>query len=378
MPPRPDQRRFAHALLPLLAWLCGIAVALSLRYGYYGNHKLVLGRNTSRMIRTSSLFVKQLKAQGEAKQGVLLYGFNEKPQLSSENNWTLSNYLFVDAYDRKGVTLWLNTGSRVWLEWRVSTGGDSYTDMLVILIKGEQNLEKPERFSTSSHNNLRNSRNGSKEEYIISEDSTYYLGVINLTPRSVIMNMSITVASKVYDTSKATSVCSTSRGACKLKLPFPNTRYYVLTTSGDEVTNIELSFIARLTAYFIITVIIVVILSILLKYLGAFRPEQPRQEYQVVAETDSETDPIVPRKVVACAYGATEEEPESSVCCSSEDLYDGKICVICYDVRRNCFFTPCGHCVACYSCAQRIMEEDKKVCPICRRFIHKAKRLPSS
>ncbi|XP_074585968.1 E3 ubiquitin-protein ligase APD2-like [Curcuma longa] len=376
MPPRPDQRRFARALLPLLAWLCGIAVALSLRYGYYGDRKLVLGPNTSRMIRTSSLFVKQLQATGEAKQGVLLYGFNEKPQLSSENNWTLDHYLFVDAYDRKGVSLWLNTGSRVWLEWRVSTGGDSYTDMLVILIKGEQSLE---RFSTSSHNYLGNSRNGSRGEYIISEDSTYYLGVINLTPRSVVMNISMTVASKVYDTSKATSVCSTSSGVCKLKLPFPNTQYNVLTTSGDEVINMELTFIARLTAYFIITVVIVIIISILLKHLGALRPEQPRQEHQVAeTEAETETDPIVPRKVMACAYGATEEEPESSVCCSSEDLYDGKICVICYDVRRNCFFTPCGHCVTCYSCAQRIMEEDKKVCPICRRFIHKAKRLPSS
>lgn len=98
-----------------------------------------------------------------------------------------------------------------------------------------------------------------------------------------------------------------------------------------------------------------VIISILLKHLGALRQEQPRQEHQV-EETQTETDPIVPRKVMACTYGTTEEEPESSVCCSSEDMYDGKICVICYDVKRNCFFTPCGHFVTCYSCAQRYIK----------------------
>ncbi|KAJ6675895.1 hypothetical protein OIU85_011988 [Salix viminalis] len=62
---------------------------------------------------------------------------------------------------------------------------------------------------------------------------------------------------------------------------------------------------------------------------------------------------------------------KGSSCSSSEDLYDAKLCVICYDDQRNCFFVPCGHCATCYDCAQRIMEEDNKMCPICRRLIHK-------
>ncbi|XP_075512695.1 E3 ubiquitin-protein ligase APD1 [Primulina tabacum] len=55
---------------------------------------------------------------------------------------------------------------------------------------------------------------------------------------------------------------------------------------------------------------------------------------------------------------------------TSEDLYDGKICVICYDDETNCFFVPCGHSVACHICANRILSEEIKSCPICRGLIH--------
>ncbi|CAA0841011.1 RING/U-box superfamily protein [Striga hermonthica] len=61
---------------------------------------------------------------------------------------------------------------------------------------------------------------------------------------------------------------------------------------------------------------------------------------------------------------------------SSEDLYDVKICVICYDHRRNCFFVPCGHCISCIPCAKRIIRGEIKSCPICRTFINKVANSP--
>lgn len=105
----------------------------------------------------------------------------------------------------------------------------------------------------------------------------------------------------------------------------------------------------------IVSVVIVVIVSMILKQIGACNCEQPAPEH-AVAETApaAETEPILQRKEMGCsAYGSTDEEKESSVRFSSQDLYDGKICVICYDQRRDCFFTPCGHCVTCCSCALR-------------------------
>lgn len=33
-----------------------------------------------------------------------------------------------------------------------------------------------------------------------------------------------------------------------------------------------------------------------------------------------------------------------------------RLCVICYDAQRECFFLPCGHCAACFSCGTRLMK----------------------
>lgn len=30
-----------------------------------------------------------------------------------------------------------------------------------------------------------------------------------------------------------------------------------------------------------------------------------------------------------------------------------RLCVICYDSPRDCFFLPCGHCAACFTCGTR-------------------------
>lgn len=30
-----------------------------------------------------------------------------------------------------------------------------------------------------------------------------------------------------------------------------------------------------------------------------------------------------------------------------------RLCGICFDAPRDCFFLPCGHCVACFECGQR-------------------------
>jgi len=29
------------------------------------------------------------------------------------------------------------------------------------------------------------------------------------------------------------------------------------------------------------------------------------------------------------------------------------LCAICFDAPRDCFFLPCGHCVACFACGTR-------------------------
>lgn len=99
----------------------------------------------------------------------------------------------------------------------------------------------------------------------------------------------------------------------------------------------------------------VLVIFLIFKYLGACGNERAAEAAAPVADaTETETDPLIPTKETPCLYGAIEEDSEEEgLCGTSNDLYDGKLCVICYDQERNCFFVPCGHCATCYACAQR-------------------------
>lgn len=78
----------------------------------------------------------------------------------------------------------------------------------------------------------------------------------------------------------------------------------------------------------------------------------------VAPETVSETSGLLQKDAApVIIYGAFEAEDEETGKCSrsssSEDLYEGHVCVICYDKKRCCFFDPCGHCATCFACAKR-------------------------
>uniref|UniRef100_A0A2P2KYY4 Uncharacterized protein MANES_18G043400 n=1 Tax=Rhizophora mucronata TaxID=61149 RepID=A0A2P2KYY4_RHIMU len=221
---------------------------------------------------------------------------------------------------------------------------------------------------------------GKEAEYTIEEDDKYYIGLLNTNPKNIIMSMSVNVTSKMYDLSKARNMCSTIRGSCRLKLPFPNTQYFVVTTPDNGDLGgwyIELSFVARAITYVVMLGFIIILILVVLKYLGACDRDSSIAE--TATREISETSPILPEKPIHFTYGTNEEnDDDRSSASSSEDLYDAKLCVICYDDQRNCFFIPCGHCATCYDCAKRIMDEDTKMCPICRRSIHRVRRLFSA
>ncbi|XP_022768696.1 uncharacterized protein LOC111312571 isoform X2 [Durio zibethinus] len=344
---------------------------------------MVLGPSSSRLMKASSVFVKQVEVRDENGKGVLLYGFSEKPELSKETNWNASNYLIVRSYGRKGYSLWLNKGSRIYIRWATQT---SRLDKIeVTLIKGERKRETLLPKMTVSFDALFLNEQviGKEAEYSIEEDDKYYVGVINSNPRSIIMTFGLNVTSKVYDVTKASNMCSSLNGSCRLKIQFPDTQYVIVSTpdNGDIAGwYIDLSFVARVVTYIAILGIFIIIILLVLKYLGAYNSATTVVETAALEISwRTETDPILPEKPVRLTYGTTAEEDNDaetgSSSSSSEDLYDAKLCVICYDDQRNCFFVPCGHCATCYDCAQRIMEEDNKMCPICRRLIHKVRRL---
>ncbi|KAJ1258852.1 hypothetical protein BS78_10G107200 [Paspalum vaginatum] len=133
------------------------------------------------------------------------------------------------------------------------------------------------------------------------------------------------------------------------------------------------SFASQWFPYFVIAVVLLGVFYCLLKQpAGNGDAEQEPIRHQDA--TGRETEPLLPRKEAFFSYGATEEQPESSMS-QAEDSNIDKMCKICYDAPCSCFFIPCGHCFTCFTCATRIVEEENKACPVCRRLIHRVRRL---
>lgn len=109
---------------------------------------MVLGPGSSRLMKASSLFVNQIEVRDDDRKDVFLYGFSKKPELNSEVNWNVSNYLIVGSYGRKGFSLWLNKGSRIRMRWQAQTS--SLSRVQVNVIKGERNYETLLPSATSS------------------------------------------------------------------------------------------------------------------------------------------------------------------------------------------------------------------------------------
>lgn len=104
-----------------------------------------------------------------------------------------------------------------------------------------------------------------------------------------------------------------------------------------------------------ISVIFFMVIAMMMKLLW-----DTSNEDNVIGMRVSETSGLLSQNVEAWSialYGTNEDDTKSnsdkSCTSSSDDLYDGKICVLCYDDQRSCLFMPCGHFITCYTCAKR-------------------------
>ncbi|KAI3451962.1 hypothetical protein Pfo_008627 [Paulownia fortunei] len=138
-------------------------------------------------------------------------------------------------------------------------------------------------------------------------------------------------------------------------------------------THVLIEFAMRFAFYAALTAIFLMIIALIVKLMWNCDGDEASGE---AARATESTRLLLPKEeVVVSTYGTSGKDLESGSSSSSEDLYDGKICVICYDDQRNCFFIPCGHCVTCHTCAHRIINEESKSCPICRGIIDKVRKL---
>lgn len=115
------------------------------------------------------------------------------------------------------------------------------------------------------------------------------------------------------------------------------------------------------------------IIFLILKFLSEWDMEGDTERLPVVARDEevSTWTPLINEQLEVTGKGDVETASFSSL----DDVDYSTLCVICFEERRNCFFVPCGHSATCRGCAQKILSEESKVCPICRRVIRKSKRL---
>ncbi|KAJ2906236.1 hypothetical protein GGI21_004069, partial [Coemansia aciculifera] len=48
---------------------------------------------------------------------------------------------------------------------------------------------------------------------------------------------------------------------------------------------------------------------------------------------------------------------------------DDNLCRICWDATTNSVFLNCGHMCTCLECGEKIVQSDRRECPICREYI---------
>ena len=123
--------------------------------------------------------------------------------------------------------------------------------------------------------------------------------------------------------------------------------------------------------YFVHTGLMTVIMLLAFRFCSRF---QNLREFQPV-EVGAERAPLLlPKDDDASSWGSSydsvsndEEDPrewqvpESSL--EGKATNEGennstnnnprRLCIICYDSPRDCFFLPCGHCAACFTCGTR-------------------------
>lgn len=101
--------------------------------------------------------------------------------------------------------------------------------------------------------------------------------------------------------------------------------------------------------------------------------DQDRRVFQAGEVLSVQTPLLLPKDDDVSSWGSSyditshdEDDPgELGAGCSLEGkaLYEGennndnpqRLCIICLDATRDCFFLPCGHCAACFTCGTRYL-----------------------
>ncbi|KAJ6315639.1 hypothetical protein OIU78_018997 [Salix suchowensis] len=341
------------------------------------------------------LFVQSLNAGelGKPKPGPILYGFHKPPPLDVEITWTQEHDAALPKDLHKEWVLFLNKGSKVDISYCIKSPGAS--PLSLVIARGPESLiewiDDPSYPNTTLSWNIIYGNGSILQE--IPTSSTYYIAVGNMNSEEVKVELKFIVKSLIYDISQAYYSCPLSNHLCSLQLFLLGTTTAVLTAPGptEGVSNedwyVKLSYSPRWIIYIIGSGVMTALLLLALRLCNWCRPSG-RDGYQA-GEIQSERTPLISQKdddssSWGSSYDSNSHEEEDLEkwlavnCLEGKSVAEGenlrRLCVICFDALRDCFFLPCGHCAACFTCGTRIAEE-VGACPICRRSLKKVRKI---
>ncbi|KAI3906619.1 hypothetical protein MKW98_009527 [Papaver atlanticum] len=406
--------------------------------GFYGPLNLRVGPNCSRLIQMNSFFISDIKVFSSlimfGKQlcsfgvtltdflcfhyykvqelagpadGLMLYSFHKPPPLDVETTWSETYNESLPAFTHAEWIFFLNKGSEINISYSVNSQ-DSV--LFLVIAEGKENLI--EWTQDPSYPNITLSWNVIQGTGVIQQklslSSDYYVAVGNIDPVEVEVHLNLNIRAKLYNTTKAYFKCSLAKGPCVSYVSFLRTDVAVLTSSNlkqdpqSDDWYVKLSYGERWLSYIlgsgIMTVLVLAVFKMCVKCQSAVdgtgyqqRNNLGYDSYQPRTNLGNDRTPLLINKdddlsswgSSYCSGSNDEEDLEDSKIVGSlegnsskdgENSNSHRLCVICFDAPRDCFFLPCGHCATCFSCGTRIAEE-AGTCPICRRKMKKVKRI---
>ncbi|XVE79400.1 hypothetical protein DITRI_Ditri14bG0055600 [Diplodiscus trichospermus] len=371
--------------------------SMTLILGYYGSVTLQLGPNCSRLIQSNSFFAQSIQVEelDKKKPGLLVYGLRRPPPLDVEISWIETHDAFVPANFHKEWLFFLNEGSKVNISYTIKSAGSS--PLSLVIAQGTESLvewvEDPSYPNTTLSWNIINGSGKIQQE--IPKSSNYYIAVGNLNSDEVEIQLTFSINALIYDTTQAYYRCSLGDHLCTLELYLLGENAAVLSSPGrsEETPNsiwyVKISYGPRWITYFVGSGVMTILILLAFRFCRTFQTiDGPRSP---AAEMEPGRAPLLPEKDDdISSWGSSydsvshdEEDMEQWLPVTSaegtpsnegESNNTRRLCVICFDAPRDCFFLPCGHSATCFTCGTRI-SEDAGSCPICRRKMKKVRRV---
>ncbi|XP_059305372.1 E3 ubiquitin-protein ligase APD2 isoform X2 [Lycium ferocissimum] len=351
-------------------------LSMTLMLGIYGPGNLQLGPNSSILIKPNPLFVKNIKVEetDDANNRPTVYGFHENPSLDVFATLSEAYRTSLPANTNKQWIYYLNQGSQINISYSVKSSS-SFALVLIIAQGSEglaQWLEDPSYPNTTLSWNIIHG-SGTISQHI-AKSSSYYVAVGNLNTGVVQVRLDIRSRALLYNTTGAYYECNLGREQCSMRFSLARGNSALLTSPSqrpDTATgmwSIKLSYGPRWITYLLGLGGMSFLIWLVFWYLNNMRSSHQEGISNPVRPMESQQTPLLSRKDDDLAsrgssYDGLSQDDEYNedgldlTAPQGRQVKDGeynsnirRLCTICFDAPRDCFFLPCGHHASCFEC----------------------------